>query len=62
MSSQPHHHAMVDMPKGPPNSHHHLESMYQTLQDPTLVLLTFIWHTIYARDEDLENFTITIIC
>ena len=29
--------------------------MFQKSQDPTLVLLLFIWHTIYAWDEALEN-------
>jgi hypothetical protein len=29
--------------------------MFQKSQDPTLVLLTFIWHTMYAWDEALEN-------
>jgi len=31
------------------------QSMFQKSQDPTLVLLTFIWHTMYAWDEALEN-------
>ena len=29
--------------------------MFQKSQDPTLVLLTFIWHAMYAWDEALEN-------
>jgi len=29
--------------------------MFQKSQDPTLVLLTFIWHTMNAWDEALEN-------
>ena len=29
--------------------------MFQKSQDPTLVLLTFIWNAIYAWDEALEN-------
>lgn len=31
------------------------QSMFQKSQDPTLVLLTFIWHAMYAWDEALEN-------
>lgn len=31
------------------------QSMFQKSQDPTLILLTFIWHTMYAWDEALEN-------
>jgi len=31
------------------------QSMFQKSQDPTLVLLTFIWHTMYAWDEALED-------
>ncbi|KAF8809597.1 hypothetical protein BYT27DRAFT_7187347 [Phlegmacium glaucopus] len=30
------------------------QSMFQKSPDPTFVLLTFIWHTIYAWDEALE--------
>ena len=29
--------------------------IFQTTQDPTFVLLTFIWHTMYAWDDALEN-------
>jgi len=31
------------------------QSMFQKSQDPTFVLLTFIWHAMYAWDEALEN-------
>jgi hypothetical protein len=31
------------------------QSMFQKSRDPTLVLLTFIWHAMYAWDEALEN-------
>jgi len=31
------------------------QSMFQKSPDPTLVLLIFIWHTIYAWDEALEH-------
>ncbi|KAF8153212.1 hypothetical protein B0H34DRAFT_820059 [Crassisporium funariophilum] len=31
------------------------QSMFQELADPTFVLLTFIWHAMYAWDEALEN-------
>ncbi|KAF8809596.1 hypothetical protein BYT27DRAFT_7135830 [Phlegmacium glaucopus] len=31
------------------------QSMFQKSPDPTLVLLTFIWHAMYAWDEALEN-------
>ena len=31
------------------------QSMFQNSQDPTFVLLTFIWHAMYAWDEALEN-------
>lgn len=31
------------------------QSMFQKSVDPTFVLLTFIWHAIYAWDEALEN-------
>jgi len=31
------------------------QSMFQKSQDPTLVLLTFIWHTMYAWDEALDH-------
>lgn len=30
------------------------QSIFQNSPDPTFVLLTFIWHTIYAWDEALE--------
>ncbi|KAJ7590510.1 hypothetical protein C8J56DRAFT_933090 [Mycena floridula] len=30
------------------------QSIFQKSQDPTFVLLTFIWHTLYAWDEALE--------
>jgi len=31
------------------------QSMFQKSSDPTFVLLTFIWHAMYAWDEALEN-------
>jgi len=31
------------------------QSMFQKSRDPTLVLLTFIWHALYAWDEALEH-------
>ena len=31
------------------------QSIFQKSADPTLVLLTFIWHTVYAWDEALET-------
>ena len=39
----------------PPGQSVYWQSMFQKSQDPTLVLLTFIWHTMYAWDEALEN-------
>ena len=30
------------------------QSIFQKSPDPTFVLLTFIWHTVYAWDEALE--------
>ena len=39
----------------PPGQSVYWQSMFQNSQDPTFVLLTFIWHARYAWDEALEN-------
>ena len=31
------------------------QSIFQKTHDPTFVLLTFVWHAMYAWDEALEN-------
>ena len=43
------------LPYPTPGQSVYWQSMFQKSQDPTLVLLTFIWHTLYAWDEALEH-------
>lgn len=39
----------------PPGQNVYSQRMFQKSQDPTLILLTFMWHAVYAWDEALES-------